>query len=214
LSQQYRETLIAEADYNYAKATDHLEYQNANRQEQINENTKELERTKNYFNQKNKNGELSNEEYIEYQSKINELNDKIATDQKVIADNKKVIKEQYDIYLETAHPFTVLKEKQNAVLSESTDKLNKANVPDALQTGKETAQNFYDAKQNDQIAQRQLESAKQLTADAAEKGKLHAQANGLDPTNPNNWGPYKEKYDYNKSQQDVSQINANNKKAA
>jgi hypothetical protein len=205
LSENYLESSKKEAEYTYKKETEHLIFQNENRYERIFEANQDLEKLDaDWAKQKEKLG-LTDEDYINYQAKKNAINGRIAEDQKIISDNKKLIdtaQQKRDAGLD---PFKALETTQQKAVEyvDGTDRKIPATLP--TNSAQALSKDFYDAKSERELAERQLLTASNITNKAEQDAINEAMSRGLteaEAKKSENWNAeLKGKYDSAKTKE-------------
>lgn len=215
LSKQYKEAAKAEADYTYKKETELLVAQNQYRAEAIADRNADIVEIENDLaaRKADTKNPLSDEEFLQYQTKLNTLKSENAVDDKVISDNSKTIVDAQTKRDINADPMAAWQTTQ-AQAQAVTDGTNRKVIEEApSQVQAQTlAKEYYDAKSESQLAARQYNSAESLTNQALEKGKADAIASGMSPelaADPDNWtnDALKSEYDNNKNLQDAAREN-------
>jgi hypothetical protein len=206
LSEKYLEASKNEAEYTYKKETEHLVFQNENRYERIFEANKDLEKLEADWAKQKEKPDLTDEDYINYQAKKNEINGRIAEDQKVISDNKKIIEEAAEKRDAGLDPFKALQSTQQEAVN-YVDGTNRS-VPPSLPTDSAQAlsKDYYDAKSERELAERQLLTASNITNKAQQDAINEAMSRGLteaEAKNSENWNEeLKSKYDSAKAKEE------------
>lgn len=214
LSKQYKESAKAEADYTYKKETEQLTYQNENRASLIQDRSKDIQSLEKDLaaRKADTKNPMTDEEFMKYQTKLNTLKDENNKDSAVISKNSELINaaaEKRDADSDPTTSWQKIQSDANTTVDGTNRKV--VNVAPGLQQASTITKEYYDAKSESQLAQRQLTSATALTDQAKQAAINDAIAKGLTPAEaakPENWDAnLKADYDKNKTLQDTATEN-------
>lgn len=214
LSKQYKESAKAEADYTYKKETEQLTFQNQNRAALIQERSKDIQTLEKELATRKADSKnpMSDEEFMKYQTKLTTLKDENNKDSAVIANNSKLINEaaeKRDANADPTNSWQKVQADANALVDGTNRKV--VTVAPGLQQASTITKEYYDAKAESQLAQRQLTSATALTDQAKQAAINEAITRGLTPeaaAKPENWDDsLKANYDKNKTLQETATEN-------
>lgn len=192
LSKQYKESAKAEAEYTYKKETEQLIFQKENRTALIQERSKDIitiEKDLAARKADTKNP-MSDTEFMQYQTKITKLKEENNVDAKVIEQNATLITAAAEKRDANSDPTNSWQKVQSdaKILVDGTNRKVVSVAPGERQASTITKE-YYDAKSESQLAQRQLTSATSLTNQSIEKARADAFANGNDPDDRELWDP-------------------------
>lgn len=191
LSQKYREAAVAEADYQYKKDTEQLFFQNENRAKIIGETQNDLNKLDQEWSVKSVSGKVTDDDFLKYQQKRQELQTSINDNQQLISDNTHAIDAAREKRNSMASPFSVLQQTQEQAKT-YVDGTNRT-VQSVASTDptQKTSTAYYDAKAETSIAQKQFIAARDMTDSAREAAILEAMSTkGLSreaASDPANW---------------------------
>lgn len=219
LSTKYKEAAVAEADYQYKKDTEQLFFQNENRASIIADTQKDLNKLDQEWSVKSVSGKVTDDDFLKYQQQRQELQNSINDNQKLISDNSHAIDAAREKRDAMASPFSVLQQTQEQAKTyvDGTNRTVQSVAANDTASSQAYSKNYYDAKAESLIAQKQLLSATTLTDSAKEAAILEAMTTkGLsreDASNTANWSATsKAKYDDLLSKQTSAQSNLESKK--